>query len=254
MNTKILTELGLTEDETKIYSSLIEGGLMPARMISLKSNIGRQLTYKILDDLIKKGIVEKRETEKITLFAPVHPSQLKVLFNNKKKEIEQIEKQLDESLGLMVSKYNLFVGKPNVQFFEGQEGAEKIVGDYISPESEVLSYLDNEAVNKYMPILNKEHVSERKKLKIKKKMLVVDSVYIRNHVKDMDKEITEVRIIPKSEAFSTGMQIYGNKVSYLTLSENKKIGVIIEDKDIAHMHRVIFQALWERAETLEVGI
>jgi len=106
----------------------------------------------------------------------------------------------------------------------------------------------------YLSDLNKKYVSERKNLNLKKKMLAVDSTYIREHVKDMDKNTTEVRIIPKSEAFGTVMQIYDDKISYVTVSDNKKIGVIIEDPDISKMHRIIFQALWGKAEILQVGI
>ena len=57
METKILVNLGLTEDEATIYNSLLEYGQMPARTVALRSSIGRQLTYKILDDLIKKEII-----------------------------------------------------------------------------------------------------------------------------------------------------------------------------------------------------
>ena len=39
------------------------------------------------------------------------------------------------------------------------------------------------------------------------------------------------------------MQIYDNKVSYLTFG-SQKIGVIITDPLIAHMHRMLFDFAW----------
>ena len=251
METKILVDLGLTEDEATIYNSLLEYGQMPARTVALRSNIGRQLTYKILDDMVNKGIVEKKETgTKILLFAPVHPRELEKLFAKKKEEIENTKKALDESLGGMISKYNLFIGKPNVQFFEGLEGVKQAAYDSLSSKTEICTFLDIEALEKYYPELNREYVAKRLKSKVNKKIISTDSPIVRESSQSDDKSLTEERVVKNNFNFATVVMIYDNKVSFLTLDSSRMIGIIIEDRDIYKTHKAIFDYIWETAEKI----
>jgi sugar-specific transcriptional regulator TrmB len=251
----ILIQAGLSEEQSQTYQALLDKGPQRASDLSKWTGIKRGLIYKVLEQLESIGLVSKKGGPgTVAVFSPSHPSLLLTNIERKEKEIALNKEMLASSIGSLSSKYNLIIGKPNVQFFEGEDGVAKVANDSIYSKSEILSYIDNEAVNKYMSDLNKKYVSERKNLNLKKKMLAVDSAYIREHVKDMDKNTTEVRVLPKSEAFGTVMQIYDDKISYVTVSDNKKIGVIIEDPDIAKMHKIIFQTAWEKAEVLEVGV
>lgn len=251
----ILIQAGLSEEQSQVYQSLLDKGPVRASDLAKWTGIKRGLIYKVLEQLETMGLVLKMGGPgTVAVFSPSHPSLLLANLERKEKELALNKEMLVSSIGSLSSKYNLITGKPNVQFFEGLDGVAKVANDSIYSKTEILSYIDNEAVNKYLSDLNKKYVSERKTLNLKKKMLAVDSTYIREHVKDMDKNTTEVRIIPKSEAFGTVMQIYDDKISYVTVSDTKKIGVIIEDPDIAKMHKIIFQAAWEKAEVLEVGV
>jgi sugar-specific transcriptional regulator TrmB len=251
METNILISLGLTEDEATIYTVLIEGGFMPASTVSKRANIGRPLTYKILDDLIKKGVVEKKDTGgKITLFAPIHPRDLEKLLEKKKTDIDNVKKSLDEALGGMISKYNLFIGKPNIQFFEGIEGIKKVALDSLSSTTDICSFIDTDIVLEKYPDLNKQYVSKRLENNVKKKIISTDSAILREAVKTDDKNFTEQRIVKQKIHFATIVMIYDNKVSYITLDPKKNIGIIIEDADIYKTNLAIFDYIWEGAEQL----
>jgi len=249
METNILVDLGLTIDEATIYNVLLEGGFMPARTVALRANLGRPLTYKILDDLIVKSVVEKKETGgKISLFAPVHPRELEKLLEKKRTDIENTKRALDESIGQMVSKYNLFIGKPNVQFYEGLDGVKRVLEDtlLVPPETEIYTYADIEAITKYIPEINNEYSEKREKLKIKKKAFLLDTPKSRNLITDYHTPVTETKFINTDILeFETVMQIYENKVSYITLKENSMIGVIIEDASIYKMHKAVFEHFWK---------
>jgi HTH-type transcriptional regulator, sugar sensing transcriptional regulator len=251
MNKEILLQLGLTQDEANIYNVLLEGGFMPARTVAIRANLGRPLTYKILDDLIEKRIVEKKDTAgKISLFAPIHPRELEKLLEKKKEDIENTKKALDESLNQMISKYNLFIGKPNVQFFEGIEGIKKVAMDSLTSQTDICSFIDADAVLKIYPELNKEYVGKRLNNNIKKKIISTDSILLREEAKNDDKNFTEQRIVKKQIHFATIVMIYDNKVSFITLDPNKNIGIIIEDPDIYKTNLAIFDYIWESAEQI----
>ncbi len=123
-----------------------------------------------------------------------------------------------------------------------------MINDSLNSKETILQYIDNEAVNKFVPKENEDYVKKRIKLGIKKEMLSPDSDYAKEHARQINNELTEVRIAKEIRNFGTVMQIYDNKISYLTLSENKKIGIIIEDQDIANMHKIFFRQAWENGE------
>lgn len=251
METKLLVDLGLTQDEASIYSVLLDGGFMPARTVAIRSNLGRPLTYKILDDLIIKGVVEKKDTGgKVSLFAPIHPRELEKLLEKKKEEIDNTKKALDESIGQMISKYNLFIGKPNVQFFEGIEGVMKVALDSLSSSTDICSFVDTDVVLEKYPDLNKQYVSKRLDNNVKKRIISTDSPLLREAAKSDDKNFTEQRIVKQKIHFATIVMIYDNKVSFITLDPKKNIGIIIEDSDIYKTNKAIFDYIWETAEQL----
>lgn len=251
METKLLVNLGLTEDEASIYNVLLDGGFMPARTVATRANLGRPLTYKILDDLIIKGVVEKKDTSgKVSLFAPVHPRELEKLIEKKKMDINNTKKALDESLGGMISKYNLFIGKPNVQFFEGKEGALSVALDSLNSETDICSFIDTEVLFEIYPDLNKEYINKRLKNNVKKKIISTDSPLVREISKNDDKNTTEQRVVKQKIHFATIVMIYDNKVSFITLDPKRNIGIIIEDPDIYKTNKAIFDYIWEGAEVV----
>jgi sugar-specific transcriptional regulator TrmB len=251
MYKEYLAKSGLSKDQATIYDLLLQYGNIGASKLSKLSGLKRGLTYKILEQLTELGLAEKNSTlSSIALFFPTHPSKIKELFEKKKEEAKLAEEALNAVMGQMVSTFNLASGKPNVQFFEGLTNIEKVVFDPIeSGASEILEYLDDEAVINTLSDLNRSHVQARKKAGIKKRILAVDCSSIRNRVKEFDPNFTEVRLI-KTKTFATVMQIYDNKVSYITLNPERIIGVIIEGKEIFEMHKALFEESWVKAEKI----
>lgn len=248
MYEQFLIQAGLTKDQSVVYQTLMQGGLMPARVISQKTGLKRGLAYKVLEQLIEMGLTEKRENlGKITLFSPSHPGNIKKLMGQREQEMKNAEVSLDTVMGKMISDFNLVSGKPNVQFYEGMEGIMKVADDSLTSATEICEFIDNEAVQKFAPEINVEHVRKRRKEKIKKRMISVDGPFIRERAKSFDPETTEVRVISKDFGFTTVMQIYDDKISYATLDEKRRIGVIVEDPEIYRMHKTLFDYVWEQA-------
>jgi len=250
----ILIQTGLSEEQAQVYQSLLDKGPQRASDLAKWTGIKRGLIYKVLEQLETMGLVSKMGGPgTVAVFSPAHPSLLLANLERKEKELALNKEMLTSSIGSLSSKYNLITGKPNVQFFEGEDAIQKVMNDSLSATETIFQYVDNEAVDKYLREENKEYVKNRTKLGIKKKMISPDTAFVRERAKQMNPGLIELRLIKNVLPFGTTMQIYNDKVTYLTLSESKKIGVIIEDPDIAKMHKIIFQAAWEKAEAFEVG-
>lgn len=247
MFNEFLTKSGLTKDQARIYETLLESGALPARRICLKTTLGRPLVYKVLDQLIELGLVQKNEElSKVTLFFPSHPQKVKEVFEKKMQEMKATASALGGVMGQMTSAFNLISGKPNVQFFEGLDGVKKVLEDSLETDGEILSYADIESIEKHISKLNEWYVGQREKRQIKKRGFVLDTEWNRKFLSDYYTNITDTKFIKADTApFKTVMQIYENKISYITLDENTMIGVIIEDKNIAKMHKYLFESLWK---------
>lgn len=248
---KILIEAGLSEEQSAIYSALLDKGPMKAGAISSWTGIKRGLIYKVLDQLENMGLVTQKGGDgTVAVFAPEHPSTLAVIMERKEKSIALAKETLTFALGSLSSKFNLLSGKPNVQFFEGLEGILKVAQDSLSSETDICSFVDTEAVIERYPELNKEYVSKRLKNNVKKKIISMDCDLVREISKSDNKDFTEQRVVKNKLHFATIVMIYDNKISYITLDPKKNIGVIIEDPDIYKTNKAIFDYIWETAEQL----
>lgn len=255
MNNQFLEQIGLSKDQASVYEAIIIAGTIPARVICQKVGLKRGLTYKVIDQLIGLGLIEKREENgKITLFRSTHPSKLNEILEKRQQEVKNAEISLNSVLPSLVSNYNLTAGKPNVQFFEGMEGVKKVLDDSLSAQNEIYSYADIESIEKYIHSINEEYVKKRDKFNIKKKAILLDTPFARQFLKDYHRQITDIRLIKNDDQpFHTVMQMYDNKISYITLSDKEMIGVIVEDPHIFAMHKYLFEFSWNKAEILGVA-
>jgi len=167
---------------------------------------------------------------------------------NREKKLKQDKQLFQNSLPDLISEFNLNYNKPGIKFYEGVSGVEKILNDTLETKGVILTYVDIEAIEKFISKINKRYVINRKKKKIKKRGILIDTPFARNFLKNYHSEITESRFIPdKFFPFGSILQIYNNKISYVSLSKNNIIGLIIEDKNINLMHRSLFEFTWLHA-------
>lgn len=251
MHENLLKNLGLAEDEARVYEKMLELGVAPIQKILPKSGLKRGTLYNVLRRLVERGLLIEKEGAKKATFEVASPAALEKLMATETARIEENKKRLGDALPQLASLYNLAMHKPNVQFFEGMDGIAKVLEDSLTAKTENYTYIDNEAMSKYAGKLNDAYVKKRATLGIKKKMLTIDSPYIRDRIKTFDPSMTAVHVIDgKNYPFATVMQIYDNKVSYITLRDDSMIGVIIEDESIARMHRTLFEFTWSNTKAL----
>lgn len=249
MNEKALVDCGLTSEQAKIYLLLLEHGLANAKVISSKTNIGRALVYKVLDQLIALKLVEKREDiGKIALFSPGHPGIIKNLIDNKKSEIILASKSVDDIFGLLSSKYNALQGKPNINYLEGIQGLNyafedildinqdiKIISSPIEYEyrEKVLEIIDRQTDRQAKNNINTQAITPRDL--INKKPLDVDI--------DKKKLITR-KLIPKEKMNIPAQIIICGDKTFITSFKETIITVTIESKYISETMRAMFDHIW----------
>ena len=247
MNEKILTQLGLTTEEIAVYNFLLQNGITPAKIISNKTGIGRALTYKILDQLVAKSLVRKREDlGKIALFSPAHPEQLKKIAETKKAEAEETLHSLGETYGSLTSAYNLLNGKPNVQFFEGVNGLRHVYDDILDAGQDirVISAPVDEGRKEVLHLI-REQIEKQAAQKIQTKTINPAGDHEpATPISEDEKYLITRKMVP-SEKLHIPAQIiiYGDKVAITNFKEGL-ITIAIESKYIRETFEKMFEYIW----------
>lgn len=245
--------LGLSHEQAIVYKTLIENGFMKAGSIPKYAKIKRGLVYKVLEQLIEMGLVEKHGGDlAVARYSPLSPNKLEMFVEKKQKQAQETQNVFESIYGNLKSQFNLLSGKPSVQYFEGLEGVERMFEDILFTDDTVYTYADAEAVAKYFPELNKKHVLKRQEKSITKKILIANNKLGVKTAKAAKKDpLTEIKIISKKfDIFASVMEVYDNKIAYVTMSKFGISGVLVEDKQIAQMHKFIFEALWDKSEKI----
>jgi HTH-type transcriptional regulator, sugar sensing transcriptional regulator len=242
----LLNEIGLSDKEAEIYQILLRIGVAPAKKVVLEANMPRGTVYEILEQLTKKQLLEQFQNEKnITVFRVRHPYALKEFIESQKEKISQTEVKLDSLFADFVNLYSQSQNRPGVKFYEGIEGVKKVLWDTLNSKTEILTIADIEAIKKYIYDINEEYVKQRNKKAIPKRLLVQDTPYARERQKNYS-EITHSKLFKLDiNPFNTMMQIYDNKIAYITMTENFFISIIIEDSFLYSMHKALFNSIWE---------
>lgn len=241
----LLKQIGLNDDQTTIYQTLLKNGPLKVRDLTLKLPIKRQLVYKLLDDLTGFGLVEKEvESGSITLFRSTHPSALQELVENRAKQLTNVKKTWESSLPGLISDFNLISGKPGVRFFEGVEGLKTIYDDILRTGQNfylIRSKYEPVFTAQIVPVIN-DFIAKRVKQNIKVTALTPDDTpeeIKKTASEDAAMLYERTWINQKYYDAPVEIDIYGNKVAILSFSK-ELIGLIIESPQIARALKCLF--------------
>ena len=246
IESNLLNNIGLSPKEAEIYETLLKLGKVKINSILSETKLKRTTIYSILDELVNKNIVEKDENHKIAQFRAKHPYTLKSYLEDKSEKIKTTSEQLEAVLPNLISLYNTAQNMPGVKFYEGKEGIKKTLNDSLNSKTEILTIADIEAVEKYIADIEEEYVKQRNKKGITKRLLVLDTPQAREMEKfpkhfTADTKYCKLKINP----FNTAIQIYDNKVVFITMTDNYLAGMIIENQFIYSTQKALFEFIWK---------
>lgn len=98
METAILEKIGLTQNESIVYLTLVKHGTSKAGEILKVSNLNSGKIYEILESLKNKGLSSESIINKVRYFTAAPSSQIFEYLKKKKEEIEKEEAEIKEIL------------------------------------------------------------------------------------------------------------------------------------------------------------
>jgi predicted transcriptional regulator len=250
MQLEDLQELGLSNDEAKVYLALLELGSGYVSVIAKQANVHRVVCYKVLENLVAKGLVNQYSKDNIRHFSAEGP---KILIRHQKKLLDKAENLVPQLLSLTSD----LSYKPKTLIYEGQEGIMNVIEDTLHAEDGILGYTNFAELPQVLP---ENYLMDYAKQKIKKRiatrMLSPHSLEGLQHLgqcypQGFHTHLVEVLFVdPENFPFEYQVMIYNNKVAILSLNPKELLGIILESALYARTQRAIFELAWRGAEQL----
>ena len=250
-----LQKTGLSEKTAIIYAALLElGGAYPSRLAEV-TKLNRSTIYKILLELSIKGLVTEIERGKKLFYQIENPEKLirfaKTQSDMAQEAYEKTRELIPELEGIFAMNPN----KPIIRYFNNAEGIVSIYEEMVSKNKkyEMVSFSHGQAFKNYLPAKSLyKFVKAKERLGITTRAIIPDTTENRTYSEDVFKGLKKeiwpnIRFVPQEVfPFEAEMTLYDNdKLAITKLTSEKLIGLVIEDKLIHDMFKMIFELLWK---------
>ncbi len=246
MDTNILKSIGLVENEIKIYLALLRTEPITAYELSKKTGIYRAHIYDKLERLMEKGLVTHVYQGAKRYFQATSPEKIKDYLEEKKLELENQEKEIDNILPDLKALQKLPKENTKVEVFKDKEGLKYFLRDIIKTKKEVLvTGIDDEKYQENLPHFMNQYFRDLRKNEIKERIITSKKpkVFL------FDKKIaptTSYRFLEEKQFNPTNTFVYGNKVVIISWG-TPVTAVMIENNGVAETYRNYFEHLWSIA-------
>jgi len=244
METQTLKEIGLSDNEIRIYVELLKQEEALASELADATKVNRTLTYQILNNLLKRGLISYFIKNNIKYFKEASPNKILDFWKEKENNIQQLIPELFKLVKTEKKSYS-------VELYEGKEGLKTIINDIIRTKPK--EWLDFTAglTTEILPDYFMENW-ERKRLKakIKAKFLVNQTQEGLKRGKELSKlNLSEIKYLPKGFEIPSHIYIYGDKVAITLWTKDLPFGVLIKSREIADRFKEFFEWFWKLASS-----
>jgi sugar-specific transcriptional regulator TrmB len=194
----LLVQCGLTEKEAQIYLHLLENGPKVAREVAEETGIKRANAYYILSKLEEQNLIKIDEKGSKNVYIVRHPKSWEDFFKEKKRDLEEYEKRIWDSMPKLVSRYELTKNESGVYIFHGREEIIKQLQNVLDEAKEVKLVVSKNGLAKTMPDFKAYFLKTLKRKKIDTKVLVNSKEKELEEHKYLSLRIIHHSVIPNS--------------------------------------------------------
>ena len=247
-NSKILTELGLSDKEAKTYLAILEIGSTTIKPIADRAGIQRTSVYNFIDRLVEQGLVTQAQVRGRMHYQAVSPSHL---LEMQRKRLLLIEENIPNFLSL----YNATPNKPRIQYFEGAAQMRQALYEearcnhstaFLLPTKDLMEMIGVET----MADVNNKRVAAGvlgRSLRVRDKALPFPTSA------QSTKNLLTVRITPAQYKSSMGVGLYDTgKVGFFS-SKNEGFAMMIESQELYEVMSTFYEMLWDMSEPIRAG-
>lgn len=239
MNISVLTNIGLSTTEAKVYLALLKIGSSMAGSITKQAQINRTNVYDALDRLIEKGLVTYVMSSNRKVFEPVNPKRLKELLKEKEERLNTISGELD-------ALYKDNAVEEVATIFKGKKGLKSVYENLLRMKKTVYVYGATGKFSLLLPAYHKHWHEIR--IKQKQKLVMLYSESVRNSKRSVQKALFSSKFLPKQYVFPSTILVCGDVVLTVTWSDTPLV-FVTRNKEVAKSHMSFFNLLWKAAKS-----
>lgn len=250
-----LQVLGLTPNESSIYTYLVRSGSKSGPEIYLECQIDKSSCYRSLKDLIQKGLIYSIGETRNQKFAAYPTNSLKEFQEKKQKEIIDVGSQIQlfskdienfVKTNYQSQRINLYSGKEGyIAWNEARwENKVEVIRESLVHDDLVDGYMGEKNYYEKMASFVERRVAKKIPMRILanggSKLDFLDRTR-----PDLIKEVRMLKVkIDKPAGFST----WGDNLGLITRDKGGFLGIVIRDALLTKMMNGMFDFMWSSAE------
>jgi sugar-specific transcriptional regulator TrmB len=232
-----LKELGLTDNEIKVYLVLLERGVLNPTKLAEKTGLHRSYIYDTLERLLDKGIINTIFVNNKKHYQPVDPKVLREIFELKLRQLDTILPHLS---GLFKSTKE----ETRIELHKGKRVYRTLIKDLLAniKKNDTIYLLgaDENILETVEPIYLKQYFSIIKEKNIREKIIIAKGG------KRLDEKQLEYREIDPKYLDKTTVVIHQSKIFIFIWGTPYHL-IIIENSKVASTYKKQFDIMWEIA-------
>ena len=245
-----LKKIGLTDYESKIYLSLIVNGKSDASLISQKSQVPITAVYPNLKGLIKKGLIQRIDSEN-SYFEAINPKiALNTLIEKQHSLLKETKDDLLEKIRTLPNKTKEG-NKDIVSLSQGVEASTEVTKEFISTVRKSFyiigwRFRSSHRINQFLRDMNymrKRHIDVKVILTLKNKQ-----------TKELAEECKKYKIPLKYYPIENFSIIIKDKeeckITLKGLDLPERINLHIKDDDLTQALTDYFLIVWKKAKEI----
>ncbi len=248
---EILKDLGLTENEARVFLGAVKAGLSPISRVAHEAGIARTYVYELVQQLKQKGLLAEVEERGVKKIQALDYGGLLAYVGRRQRDLQALEKELEKSEGEFKALCSGLPQKTKVRFFEGVEGIKSINAE-IKKDLEKLKIpyqfyvvFSADRMEAVLPGWIEENRHIYFDTLMKKFCIISDTPLL---PKFLEKSQTQKNMFKKIwlkefGEFSTDTLCWQNKIAYLDMKDNPS-GIIIENFAVVQTFVMWFKQMW----------
>ena len=241
MDELVLSDIGLTAGESKVYLGLLELGECNAGDIKRKSGLQNSVVHLCLNNLIQKGLINYVQKGRRRFYTATNPKHLLDFIDEKRRKIQQIMPSL------LQKQKNTATHR--VVVFEGVKGLRAMLEDMLLElhrgEEYVVLGSPKEAHELFEPFLLDFH-ERRQSLKIHMRAVYKSDAKEYAELRRKMKFV-QIKYLPDSVDSPMWINVYHDK-TLLFITGDVLLGIVIESKIVANNFKEYFTLMWNIAK------
>lgn len=245
MDKKLLEEIGLTNSEINVYTTLLKFGSIKVGELMKQLKLHRSRVYEAINRLTEKGIVSYIIKNNIKYFEAADPERLLSYIEEQKEKLNEKESKIKKMIPELKKQIPFSIPQAEAHVYSGKEGFKTIRKDVLRQGKDL--YLigavgkEDKFLKYFFPNFNKLRINNKIKWKI-----LYDAEVKGKKITKLD--LMETKFLPKGYSSPAVINVYGDRVVNVLWEGDNPTCFMIINKKIADSYRKWFKLLWETSK------